>query len=75
MLHGEGLPASSLCCTKCADGVFKPCGNQSLRNLRLNKGESEFGGSLFSCVPIVKRHTLVKNCQSRCWHLCVVFYP
>ena len=43
MLHGEESPASSLYCSECS-GVFTPCDNQSLKNLRIKKGESEFGG-------------------------------
>ena len=65
MVRGEGSPASSLYCTECSNGVCTPCDNQSLRNLRLKKGESEFGGKSTSCVPNVKRHIPVKNCQSR----------
>ena len=49
MLYGEESSAFTLCCTECS-GVYTPCDNQSLRNLRLKKGESEFEGkSIFKC--------------------------
>ena len=48
VLHGE-TPVFPLNCTECS-GMFTPCDNQSLRNLRLKKGVTEFGGkSIVKC--------------------------
>ena len=61
MLHGDGerSPASSLCCTECSDdGIFIHCDNQSLKNLRLKKGESEFGEkSIYMCTKCEETYT------------------